>query len=72
VKLVVAYVIVLWGPNILELFSRYDPILGRARTNLPEALQWRPNLAWGACTGILVALSVLYMAGATEFLYFQF
>lgn len=72
VMLVAGLAIALFAPNVNEIFSKYDPIIGRVRTNLPEALQWRPNLAWGASAGVMAALSVLYLTGATEFLYFQF
>ncbi|RPH58344.1 MAG: MBOAT family protein, partial [Acidobacteria bacterium] len=45
-KLLACFVIVLGAPNTAELLARYDPILGRVRTNLPAALQWKPSLAW--------------------------
>jgi D-alanyl-lipoteichoic acid acyltransferase DltB (MBOAT superfamily) len=71
-KLLVCLLIALAAPNTAELLSRYDPILGRVRTSWPVALQWKPNLAWGLSVGVLAAVSVGYMSGATEFLYFQF
>lgn len=64
--------IAFFAPNVNELFGKYDPIIGRVRANLPLALQWRPNLLWGTTSGALAALSILYLTGATEFLYFQF
>ena len=66
------FVIVFFTPNVAELFARYEPIIGRVRTSLPVSRQWQPNLAWGTVAGVLAGFCVLYLAGATEFLYFQF
>jgi hypothetical protein len=63
------------APNCAEIFSRYDPVIGRVRSTLPrlwQGLQWRPTTAWGLSSGVLATLSILYLGGATEFLYFQF
>jgi hypothetical protein len=68
----VCFIIVFFAPNLTEIFAKYDPIIGRVRTSLPAAKQWTPNLAWGTATGVVAALCVLFLAGATEFLYFQF
>ncbi len=66
------FLIVLLSPNVLEIFASYDPIIGRVKTKLAPAYQWKPNLAWGTVGGVIAGLCVLYLSGATEFLYFQF
>jgi hypothetical protein len=70
--LLVGYLLVVFAPNSLELFAKYKPVIGQVRTNLAAWSLWRPEPAWGAFVGVLAALSLLYMAGATEFLYFRF
>ncbi|WP_072391074.1 MBOAT family O-acyltransferase [Hyphomicrobium sp. CS1GBMeth3] len=72
VLLLTCSVIAFFAPNSGELFAKYGPIIGRVSTDLPERLQWKPNLAWGLSLGTAAGLSVMYLAGATEFLYFQF
>jgi D-alanyl-lipoteichoic acid acyltransferase DltB (MBOAT superfamily) len=66
------FLIVFMAPNVAEIFARYDPIIGRVKTTLSVQRQWRPNMAWGAVAGVLAGFCVLFLAGATEFLYFQF
>jgi D-alanyl-lipoteichoic acid acyltransferase DltB (MBOAT superfamily) len=70
--LLACLLIALLAPNSAELFAKYNPIIGKVRTRIPEYLQWAPNLAWGTSAGVLAGFSVLYLSGATEFLYFQF
>ena len=70
--LAVCFLIVWCMPNSNELTAKYEPILGGMRSYLPERLQWQPNVGWGLAIGALAAVSVLFMSGATEFLYFQF
>ena len=62
-----------WSAQHLELLARYDPILGKVRTSIPTALQWRPTVPWGVAVGTVAAISVLLpRRDATEFLYFRF
>lgn len=72
ILLLACAIIVLAMPNTAQLMARFEPILGKVRTGLSEAVQWRPSFAWGMGVGTLAGLAVLFMAGATEFLYFQF
>lgn len=72
VLLLGGYLLVLLAPNSLELFSKYSPVIGHVRTAVSDRFLWHPTVTWGAFIGVLAALSLLYMTGATEFLYFQF
>jgi alginate O-acetyltransferase complex protein AlgI len=72
IKLLICHFIVFAAPNTSEVLARYDPILGKVRTSIPTVLQWRPTVPWGMAVGTLATIAVLYLAGATEFLYFQF
>jgi alginate O-acetyltransferase complex protein AlgI len=66
-----AMLVALAAPNALELMAKYEPVLEKVSK---EASQIRISLTprWGIAMGGVAALSVLCMAGATEFLYFQF
>jgi hypothetical protein len=72
VKIGIAFAIALLLPNSNEIMARYSPVLDKVRTGLPAALQWRPQAGWGVAIGVLAAAALLHLAGATEFLYFQF
>jgi hypothetical protein len=72
IKLLICHVIVFGAPNTAEVLARYDPILGKVRTTIPTVLQWRPTVPWGVAVGTVTTLAVLYLSGATEFLYFRF
>ncbi|MFM0728460.1 MBOAT family protein [Paraburkholderia strydomiana] len=72
VKIGIAFFIALLMPNSNEIMARYSPVLDKVRTSLPAALQWRPQAGWGVAIGVLAAAALLHLAGATEFLYFQF
>ncbi len=35
-------------------------------------IHWTPSLLWGGCTGLMLSVSILFLARESEFLYFQF
>jgi alginate O-acetyltransferase complex protein AlgI len=72
VKIGIAFAIALLMPNSNEIMVRYAPVLDKVRTSVPAMLQWRPQARWGVAIGVLAATALLHLAGATEFLYFQF
>lgn len=65
--------IIFMMPNMLQLFSEYEPALAHAKAK-PALLnfKWQPNIAWGLIMAITCLLSVLSVTGTTEFLYFRF
>jgi alginate O-acetyltransferase complex protein AlgI len=66
------FAFVLLLPNAYELTGQYLPVLNNIRKTGPITFQWRPNPTWGAVVGMIAAVAILFMSGATEFLYFQF
>jgi hypothetical protein len=70
-KAVLVYPLALFAvfalPNSQELV---EP--ARFRAEGPVRLAWMPNAAWAAAMALVVSLSVLTFASASEFLYFQF
>lgn len=60
-------------PNVLQLFSDYEPALAHSKAK-PALLdfKWQPSIAWGLLMAITCLISVLSVTGTTEFLYFRF
>lgn len=66
-----AMLLALAAPNALELMAKYEPVLEKVSKEASEIrIELTPR--WGVAVGGVAALAVLSMAGATEFLYFQF
>lgn len=69
--------LVAWlGPNIHELTVAHAPALktypGKIVSWGGARCQWRLSPSWGIAVGLLLALSILGLGRASEFLYFQF
>ena len=62
-----------WGaPGLLEVVG-YDPDAARPAVRaLPARRGWRPSVAWGATTGMAMALAIAHLPRAAVFLYFDF
>ncbi|MDA8092809.1 MAG: MBOAT family protein [Betaproteobacteria bacterium] len=65
-------------PNTLQILSRYEPALGvrpcPARfavggITLPE---WSPSIAWAVAISGIAGLTIVFLGGPSEFLYWQF
>ncbi len=65
-------------PNTLEILAPYEPALGvklRSASNgaapvkVPE---WVPSVVWATAVAVIAVLGVANLAGASEFLYWQF
>ena len=71
--LIASAVIAWWMPNTNELFLAADTgeSRGPATFSLVRAA-WAPNLRWGVALGLLLALCVLSIDKADDFIYAQF
>jgi len=69
---VILFAMVWFVPNVLQVFSEYEPSLSTPRTPAPEWLRWRPDWQWGAALGAIGAVALLAITGTSAFLYFQF
>lgn len=64
---------IVWGcPNLQQIMTEYEPVLGRPISNPYPRLTWQPDTRWAIVCGIIAGLGVLALGGTTEFLYFQF
>lgn len=70
--LLLAFGIIWFAPNVLQVFSAWNPMLTKPHTAVSEWMQWKPSLPWAVALGLLAALALLAISGQTEFLYFQF
>jgi len=64
-------------PNTLQITSRYEPALGWKPSSLDGAtatnrIPWVPSLAWAVAVSIIATISICYLGGQSEFLYWQF
>jgi alginate O-acetyltransferase complex protein AlgI len=72
---VLAFIVVWFAPNVLQIFDRWKPSLTKPHSPGPkwfQSLQWEPSPAWGIALGLLAGFAVLALGGQTEFLYFRF
>ncbi len=77
-----AYVVVLLAiallmPNTLQMMSRYDPVLQTPKqpplvAGTRWTLYWAPNALWMVAIAGLAVVSMLWLTGKSEFLYWQF
>jgi len=74
-------VIVLFLPNLQEVFQNYQYSLDTKRVQLNEKStidgygpikKWRPTKGWAICCALFLMLGVLTLSQVSEFLYFQF
>ncbi len=75
--LLVLLAIALIMPNSLQMMSRYDPVLQTPKpppliAGTRFAIYWRPSLTWMLFMAVLAGLSMLWLTGKSEFLYWQF
>jgi D-alanyl-lipoteichoic acid acyltransferase DltB (MBOAT superfamily) len=67
-----AMIIVWASPTVNDIFYRFEPVLSKVSPPSLTLLRWEPNVSWAITTGIIAAISILYIATTSEFLYFQF
>lgn len=75
ISLMVALPFVWTMPNVLQLFSAWEPTFSTPRSASPIPLKWRPTAGWAVFCGFLVVVAVLEIiksGHASPFLYFQF
>ena len=73
VAIVVLFVVVWACPNVQQIMTEFEPVLGRPIANPYPRLTWKPDTRWAVvCQVYIAALGVLALGGTTEFLYFQF
>lgn len=75
--LVVLLAIALLMPNSVQMMSRYEPVLQTPKTaplitGTRRAIYWQPNLVWGGLIAAMAAVSMIWLTGKSEFLYWQF
>ncbi|MFO1106276.1 MAG: MBOAT family O-acyltransferase [Amaricoccus sp.] len=75
--IVVLLAIALLMPNSAQMMQRYDPVLQTPKAppliaGTSRAIYWQPNLAWGAIIAVMAAISMIWLTGKSEFLYWQF
>jgi hypothetical protein len=65
-------------PNTLQILARYEPALG-IKLNLDEKIprlqwiiQWSASPVWAVTVAVMAAITILRLAGPSEFLYWQF
>jgi alginate O-acetyltransferase complex protein AlgI len=71
-QIVVLFVIVWACPNVQQIMTEFEPVLGRPIANPYPRLTWKPDTRWAVVCSTIAALGVLALGGTTEFLYFQF
>lgn len=73
-------IVALFAPNTQTLLRRYAPGLSTpgyatgipTRGPLRQAVRWRPIPVWGVAAGFLLAVCLMGLNRATEFIYFRF
>jgi hypothetical protein len=68
--------IVWFLPDTHQIMSRYryslDNILYRTSKQQFKKIRWQATPLWAMITGVITAISIIYIARTSEFLYFQF
>jgi hypothetical protein len=63
-------------PNTLQILARYEPALGvkpRAPGGVSlSAIEWNTSLAWTVGISAIAVISIFFIGGKSEFLYWQF
>jgi hypothetical protein len=73
VAAIVALFGIVWAcPNLQQIMTNFEPVLGRPILNPYPRFTWQPDTLWAVLCGIVVALGVLTLGGTTEFLYSNF
>lgn len=75
--LVVLLAIALLMPNSVQMMSRYEPVLQTPKsepliTGTRRVIYWRPSVAWMVVIAAMAAVSMVWLSGKSEFLYWQF
>lgn len=70
-RIVVLLTIALILPNSQHLLGNYRPAY-EAIIAAPPRLAWRPTVAWGVGLGMILAVVLSLLGGASPFLYFRF
>ena len=69
--------IALLMPNSLQMLANYDPVLLTPKrppkiAGVGPAIYWRPTFAWMGFIAAIAAVSMVWLTGKSEFLYWQF
>ncbi len=63
-------------PNTLQILARFEPALGvtseSAKLRKGSMLEWNASLPWAIAVSLVAAISIFYIGGPSEFLYWQF
>jgi hypothetical protein len=68
----ILYGVVWFAPNILQIFSNYQPALTEPKTPWHSPLRWEPDARWAIAVGLTGGIAFLAVTGTTVFIYFQF
>lgn len=70
-RVAVLLTIALAMPNSQQLLANYRPAY-EAVTISPASLTWQPTVVWGVSLGLILAVVLSLLSGASPFLYFRF
>lgn len=62
-------------PNTQEVTGYTNPMSYYSEISKPREptfIKWQPNLGWAIFTGIMFAVSIMFLSRISEFIYFQF
>lgn len=72
-SLVVGMAIILFFPNVLQLFDAEKTSLTKIKAGKPVlSFVWRNNWGWALTLALLASVTLLMITGNSEFLYFKF
>ena len=65
-------------PNTLQILARYEPALGVRPQSTKLAIgtigivEWHPSLPWAIAVSVIAMIAIRFIAGPSEFLYWNF
>ena len=71
-RIALAFGLAWFAPNSQQILNGFAPVLESVALAGPSWLRWRPNLASGAVTALLLWWAFMNITRSTTFLYFQF
>ena len=73
VPLIAGLMVIAWSmPNTYQILGSWNPSLQKVTPLRWHMLNWRPNLAWSACVGVMLFFVLTRLDHPGRFLYFQF